>query len=32
MGSDGDGLDSGHASDRGERFPGEMCGLGMAIV
>lgn len=32
MGSDGDGLDSGDASDRGESFPGEMCGLGMAIV
>lgn len=31
MGSDGDGLDSGDASDR-ESFPGEMCGLGMAIV
>lgn len=32
MGSDGDVLDSGDAFDRGESFPGEMCGLGMAIV
>lgn len=31
MGSDGDGLDSGDASDRGERFPGEICGLGWRL-